>query len=92
VNREVENDRQGVVLCGAPDASRRFFLAADVRHLIQHIANTTRVDDIGRRNLVLKLPGPMTQPNINSFFEGELGLSGVIVLNDRFRQCTFSVW
>jgi hypothetical protein len=73
-------------LRSAPATLRGFLLAADVGHLVQHIADPTRVDDIGRRNLMLKLPGPVTQPNINSFLEGELGFSRIVVLNDRFNQ------
>jgi hypothetical protein len=75
---------QKVVLCGPPNASRRFFLAADVRHLVQHVTNATPVDNISRCNLMMKLPGPTAQPNINSFFESELGFSWVVVLNDSF--------
>jgi hypothetical protein len=71
-------------LCSAPDSSRSFFPAGDVGHFIEHITDAARIDDIGRRNFMLKLPGPVTQPDINSFFESELGFSWVVVLNDSF--------
>lgn len=63
-----------------------------MRHLVQHITDPAGVDDVGRRNLMLKLPGPMTQPNINSFFESELGFAWIVVLNDTFGQDRLLMW
>jgi len=41
---------------------------------------------------MLKLPGPPTQPNINSFFKSELRFSRVVVLNDTFSQVRLLLW
>jgi len=68
---------QKVVLCRPPNASRRFFLAADVRHLIQHVTNATPVDDISRCNLMMKLPGPTAQPNAPAQQVLKVGSTGV---------------
>jgi len=69
-----------------------FLPAADVGLLIQHMIDGAHVDDVGRRDLVLKLPGQMTQPDINSFFEGELGFTRIVVLYDWFRQDSLLMW
>src|SRR5579859_970274 len=79
-------------LSSPPDTLRGFLLAADVRHFVEHIADAARVNDVSRCNLMLKLPGPMTQPNINSFFERELGFTGIVVLNDAFSQGRLLMW
>jgi hypothetical protein len=67
-------------LCGTTNAPRRFFLAADVGHFLEHLVNRAHIDHISRRDLMLKLAGPATQPNINSFFR----FSRIVVLNDTF--------
>jgi hypothetical protein len=41
---------------------------------------------------VLELPGVVTQPNINSFFVGELSFTRIVVLYDRFRQDRLLMW
>src|SRR5271169_593666 len=45
---------------------------------------TARLRGVESLEHALKRPGPMTQPDINSFFESELGFSWVVVLYDSF--------
>jgi len=78
-------------LCGTINAPRRFFPAADVGDFLEHVINRAHIDHIGRCDLMLKLAGPSTQPNINSFFKRELGFAW-IVLNDAFSQVRLLWW
>jgi hypothetical protein len=79
-------------LCGTINAPRCFFLAADVGDFLEHVINRAHIYHIGCCDLMLKLPGPPTQPNINSFFKSELRFSRVVVLNDTFSQVRLLLW
>lgn len=79
-------------LGGAIKAPRRLFLAADMGDFLEHVVNRTHIDHIGCCDLMLKLAGPSTQPNINSFFKSELRFSRVVVLNDAFSQVRLLWW
>jgi hypothetical protein len=79
-------------LAGATEAPLSFFLTAEVSDFVQHIADPPPVDHVSRRDFVKVLAAPAAQPNVHSFFKGELGLSGVVVLLDHFSQDRLSLW
>lgn len=79
-------------LSRAPDPSRSFLLAANVRLLFQHVADAAPIDDIGCGDFVVILAAPAAQPNVNSFVESELGFAGSIVLNEGISHAKLSMW